>query len=241
MYGFRWRSIMPSNNGRDELPQWKDLWKGIDDAVHKVTGKLRVSQKVFPTPKWTGRNNVPSDVIDRKTMTIQEGRTRPYLEVAVKFKLTNSQVDSEATLGEGKTLASFAAKSLAQAEDLLFLRGYRASKELLDEAGVTVSNVDQGAEIGLLDEAEKDEVVQVPPAGTKDPIYGDETFKAVVRGIAILTTKGHAGPYALILEPSLFADTYGLPPNSQSTTAERLKPLLDGGFYMSLAVPLYRG
>src|SRR5262245_20777145 len=114
---------MATNNlNRDDL--WtKDVWADIDKAVLAEVGPIRVAQKVFPTTTMAGASNVPADVFDPATMSIEEGKTKPFIEISVDFRLTQSQVDNETTLHTARTLAKLAAKSLALAEDTLTFRG----------------------------------------------------------------------------------------------------------------------
>jgi uncharacterized linocin/CFP29 family protein len=79
-----------------------------------------------------------------------------------------------------------------------------------------------------------------PPAPS--PLYGEETFKAVTNGIAKLVSKAQAPTYALFLPTGIYADTF-IPPSSASlvTTADRIKPLVEGGFYTSGVLPADEG
>src|SRR5215208_4159564 len=106
---------MPNNLGRDEL--WgPEVWQEIDSAVLAEVGRIRVAQKVFPGMQSPNGQYVPADTFDPSTMTIAEGETKPFLEISVEFRLTQGQVDGEATLHTGRTLARLAAKSTALAE-----------------------------------------------------------------------------------------------------------------------------
>jgi uncharacterized linocin/CFP29 family protein len=70
------------------------------------------------------------------------------------------------------------------------------------------------------------------------PTYGENTFIAVTDGIAKLIAKAQAPPFALFLPTAVYADTFS-PPSAASlvTTADRAKPLVDGGFYTSGVLP----
>src|SRR5262249_32595684 len=76
-----------------------------------------------------------------------------------------------------------------------------------------------------------------PPAGG----YGSATFDGVVRGIALLIGPGHPGPFALFLSTEIYADTYQTVGLTQTTTAERIIPLVTGGFYGTGSLPLATG
>src|SRR5215208_5430271 len=85
--------------------------------------RIRVLAKVLPTRPMPDASTVPADDIDLNTMTIAEGETKPFIEISLAFDLSQGQVDEEADLGTCHTLAKFATKSVALAEDTIFLRG----------------------------------------------------------------------------------------------------------------------
>ncbi len=225
---------MNNNLGRDQV--WNpDVWKVIDKAVLDEVGRIRVVQKVFQSSPSPSPSNVPADAFDREKMTIAEGKTKPFIEISIEFSLTNSQVNDEATLRTGRTLAKMATKSLALAEDKLFLQGAKAK---LDD-NIKVVNRDS-AEDGLLGEATGDAIEVKLLNPVHDGIsaaYGEETFKAVTKAISELNSKGQPGPYALLLESSVYADTFAPLPTTLVTTADRLTPLLTGGFYGTGTLP----
>ena len=73
-------------------------------------------------------------------------------------------------------------------------------------------------------------------------IYGENVFSAVVAGIAKLVSKGQAPNYALFLPTRVYADTFVPPSNgSLTTTADRIKPLVEGGFFGTGTLPPNRG
>jgi hypothetical protein len=72
------------------------------------------------------------------------------------------------------------------------------------------------------------------------PIWGENLFSAVATGIFNLTAnKAQAPKYALFLPVDAYADTF-VPPSNASlvTTAERIRPLVEGGFYGTGALPV---
>lgn len=74
------------------------------------------------------------------------------------------------------------------------------------------------------------------------PLYGENTFKAVTEGISKLVAKAQAPAYALFLPTGVYADTFAPPsPASLVTTADRIKPLVEGGFYSSGVLPPNEG
>lgn len=253
---------MANNNlGRDKV--WNtDIWADIDKAVTAEVLRLRVVQKLLPSSQDGNGQYVPADVFDNATMTIAEGQTKPYLEISVEFKLTQGQADDESTLHTGKTLARLAAKAVAQAEDALFLQGKNPAPAL--PATTKVVNRDW-AGAGLLGAtgapppappaggAPEVELIMDPaganalaiavraPAGAPPDDYGTNTFQAVTKGISELTRRGQPGPYALILSSDVYASTYAPLPGTLVTTADRLTPLLAGGYYGTGTLPPKNG
>jgi uncharacterized linocin/CFP29 family protein len=224
---------MPNNLGRDQL--WtKEVWADIDKAVLDEVGSIRVVQKVFSSTNMPNAANVPADKFDADEMKIAEGITKPFIEISVEFSLTQSQVDNEATLHTGRTLAKLAAKSLALAEDTLLLQGHGAQ---LPNRMKVINR--QSAEEGLIGVGDGRDIPvrALEPGGGTTAVYGASLFTAVTNGIAELNKKGQPGPYALLLESSVYADAFSPVANTLATTADRLTPLLTGGFYGTGALP----
>ena len=224
---------MPNNLGRDQL--WTtDIWADLDKAVLDEVGRIRVVQKVFNAENMPNASNVPADEFNPQQMAIAEGRTKPFMEISVDFSLTQAQVDNESTLHTGRTLARLAAKALALAEDALILQGDDA--ELPETPRVRVINRDSTGD-GLYGEGEHEHPIPVVLGGAKGNINGANLFAAVTKGIAQLTAAGQPGPFALLLESSVYADAFAPLPSTLVTTADRLTPLLTGGFYGTGALP----
>jgi uncharacterized linocin/CFP29 family protein len=231
---------------------WPDaLWKEINDAVLAEAGKIRACQKVFPTTVLKDHvTEVPNQVINFTDMSIREGSTKPLAEIYLEFALTREQVSNEGTARICKTLARMAAKSIALAEDAVIFQGQKA----VLPANVKVDLIDSTGD-GLLGEAgpqkpDDDEAnsVSVPidvrlvGHGRSGVLYGENTFAAVASGIAKLVRKAQAPEYALFLPTRAYADTFA-PPGDQSltTTADRIEPLVKGGFHGTGALPPDRG
>lgn len=218
---------MNGSLGRDKV--WTpEIWGEIDKAVKAEVGQIRVAQKVFPSVQFSNGAVVPADILDFTTMTVQEGQTKPFIELSVEFTLTQSQVENEATLRTGRTLARLSAKAVALAEDTIFFQGKGAAL-----AGVRVVNRDS-AEDGLLGKAGAPVVVDPKAKGYPESIFG-----AVAGGISTLIGNAQPGPYGLFLESSVYADTYAPLPTTLVTTADRIIPLVPGGFHATgtLLVP----
>jgi uncharacterized linocin/CFP29 family protein len=126
-----------------------------------------------------------------------------------------------------------AAKEIALTEDSIIFQG----KDFTLPTGITADQQDSTKK-GLLGEAtEEIEVKKLTPA-KPGIVYGENVFAKVAEGIAKLTEKAQAPKYALFLPTSVYADTF-VPPSAASlvTTAERIKPLVEGGFYGTGTLP----
>jgi uncharacterized linocin/CFP29 family protein len=242
---------------------WPDaVWKDIRDAVVKEVAKVRVVQKVFPTTVLdTSPTEVIDDIINFADMSIREGSTKSFVEIFQEFPVTNTQVAKEAQLNTTRTLAQMAAKAIALGEDMIIFQGTNGNLP----ANVSAEQRDS-AELGLLGVANPEDAndgdptkVSVPidvnpvdeeEARAKRPgierrrgvIYGENMFTAVSQGIAKLTSKGQAPKFALFLPTRAYADTFA-PPSVASlvTTADRIRPLVEGGFYGTSQLPDNRG
>lgn len=230
------------------------VWKEINDAVKMEMGKVRIAQKVFPTMMFdTNPTEIPNDVInfqDPDGLSIKEGRTKPFVEIYQEFPLTNTQVGKEAQIKTCKTLARMAAKALALAEDTILFQGDtgklpgNVKADLIDSAAAGLLG-----EANPLDADDDDEnKVTIPilvnrlVASETKAVFGENVFSAVAEGRAILNSKAQAQNYALFLPTKVYADTH-VPPSKASlvTTAERIKPLVEGGFYGTGTLPPDKG
>jgi uncharacterized linocin/CFP29 family protein len=217
-----------NNLGRENV--WTaETWSDIDKAVNSQAGQVRVAQKVFPGTPLPSAAVVPDDSFDPAKIEIPEGLTKPFLEISVEFPLTQSQVDNEGTLGTGKALAKLAVKTVGLIEDTLFFQG----KDATVPGTVKVVNKDS-AGTGLLGRASTTITVS-----RSDKDYPETIFQSVVEGISHLVADLQPGPYALFLESEIYADTYKPLTQSLITPADRIIPLVTGGFYATgtLAVP----
>jgi uncharacterized linocin/CFP29 family protein len=122
--------------GRDKL--WnQQIWSDIDNAVRDEVGRIRVAQKVFPCTLLPSGQQVPADKVGPELLHIEEGETKPFVEIWVEFTLTQSQVESEESLHTGRTLARMAANKVATAEDALLFQGEVDAKTHLKSMSIT--------------------------------------------------------------------------------------------------------
>ena len=238
-------------NNSNEVNWGPEIWQEINDAVKTETMKVRTAQKVFPSTGFdTSPTEIANDVINFEDLSIREGLTKPFVELYHEFPLTATQVGKEPQLKTCKTLARMAAKAIALAEDTVIFQGKEGQLPAHVKADLVSS-----AGSGLLGEANPEDAddndpnkvsrpidVKFPPDPKPGVLYGENTFSAVATGIAKLTAKAQAPGFALFLPVKAYADAH-VPPGDASlvTTAERIKPLVEGGFMETVTLPQDRG
>ncbi len=229
------------------------VWKEINDAVVMEVGKVRTAQKTLSTVSFTTcPPSIANETIDfaAECLSIKEGQTKSFVELSVPFCLTETQICHERELKTAKTLARMAAKALALAEDGVIFQGSslklpaNVHAKLLDSSGT-----------GLLGEANPTDASDSDPNKVSVPItvprvtgdrpgilFGENLFSAVVQGIAKLTAKAQAPPFALFLPPTVFADAHvPAAPASYVTAAQQLASMLEGGLVETVNLPADRG
>ncbi len=238
-------------NSANELGWDASIWKDIDDTVVTEMGRVRSAQKVFPATQFeTSPTEIANDLINFSDLSIREGQTKSFVEIFQEFTLTSAQAMNEAQINTCRTLAQMAAKSVALAEDTVLFQGTSGKlpagvkAELLESAGG-----------GLLGEANPKDANDDDPLKVSVPIvvprvagrragllFGENGFTAVADGIAKLTAKAQAPKFALFLPVKVFADTFVASSEaSLVTTADRIKPLVEGGFQDTVTLPQDRG
>jgi uncharacterized linocin/CFP29 family protein len=181
---------------------------------------------------------VPSDTVEIKPnapLAVIETGFTPLNEIWVDFTLTNPQVIAEESQMTAVTLATRATNILSQFFDLLIFQGDKAKSHKLFTDKM-VSMRDQSLAVtGLLSASQ---VVDVKPANTKKPgEWGENTFTKVAEGYTKLQGAGHYGPYALVLPPEPYADTFRSFPKTLIYPAERIKPLVTAGYHGTGTLP----
>jgi uncharacterized linocin/CFP29 family protein len=76
-----------------------------------------------------------------------------------------------------------------------------------------------------------------PFPGGQGIIYSENTFNRVVEGINYLVGQLQPGPFGLILHYDVYADTYSAGGPGFTITADRITPLVTGGFFATAALP----
>jgi uncharacterized linocin/CFP29 family protein len=221
------------NNSASRTGFWTDqVWATIDDGVTKAVGAIRVAQKVFPTTQLPGVTSVPADHFDPADMSIAEGLTRPYVELAVEFPLTNGQVNDDLAGATAITLSKLAAKSLALAEDMIIFQGRDANLPAAVRIESGRDSIGHGI-VGLVGNRRIDVAPPDPAAPTNS---GGGILAAISQGIARLTADLQAPPFALIEDTNAFAATWGSVINGAPAYTV-LNQVLTGGIYGTGALP----
>ena len=230
---------------------WSDaVWQDIKDSVLTELGNVRVCQKVFPTipPSEPPGGEVPNEVVNFEDLSIEEGQTKPFVELRVPFALSYAQMMTAPETGIAKTLAKMAAKIAGLAEDGVILRGGAT----VLPANVEVDRIASAGK-GLLGEAEREDADDGDPNKVSEPVdvplvtdrpgrlYAENTFSAVTKGISKLVAKGQAPAYALLVPPEVYADAFVPEGGNLGTFGDAIQALVEGGFYSVSTMPKDRG
>lgn len=231
---------MNGSLGRDRV--WNEhIWSEIDKAVREEVGRIRVAQKVFPSPVV---NNVLPVSTSRVWPVPPAGVAldvfQPLFEISTRFVLTQAQVDGEENVRLAVSFARSAASRISAAEDRLLFFGPRGIPAL--PAGVTVTNQPAVPPIippGFVAEAVFFAAIQVPPLVRVAPPPavqpGDlgEIVTAIAQGIAALNGRAQPGPYAFFVPPYRYAQIFApVGAGLLQTPGDQLNHVVTGGLYM---------
>ena len=216
------------------LSDWdRPTWDSINNSVKTAIGNIRVAQRVFLATQLSGVTAVPANILHHDQVSITEGQTKPYIEISAEFTMTYGQVNDDPNGLTGITLAKLAAKSLAMAEDMLFLEG----KDAAMPPGVRVESGRESAGEGMLGLVRPEMTFAVHQSDPALPTNsGGEILAAVAKGIAVLTKEGQAPPFGLILDTNSFAQTWGSVINGAPTYTV-LNPIITQGIFGTGAMP----
>jgi len=227
---------MNGSLGRDRL--WnQQIWSDIDKVVQEEMGRIRVAQKVFPS---TVVNNVlpvsANRVVPFGYLSMPpppppvtgDDEFQPLFEISMEFVLTQAQVDGEENVRLGRSLARSAASAIADAEDTILFLGPDSIPAILDPAGVIVTN-QPAVPPGFVAEAGNYLPTPILAGGAGQP---PQILTAVADGIAELNARDQPGPYALLLSPFRYAQTFAPAPGLLLTPGDQLIRVVTGGFYI---------
>jgi uncharacterized linocin/CFP29 family protein len=217
------------NLGREALAWSQELWSDLDKAVHEEMLRTAVSSRLLPVSHPpASAATVPADVIDPATMTIDDGGVLQLLELSAEFSLTQAQVDAEPALGTARSLATRAANLLARAEDLVVLQGEKAREGLPEHVS---ARGPLGP--GLLASGD--------PLSDRGEATSARMAELVAEAYGRLQANGRNGPYALALSSGVFAEMFAPLNGSPLTPADRIRPLVEGAFVGTGALPPANG
>ena len=207
---------------------------------------MRSAQKVLPATVFeTGPTEIANDVINFSDLSVREGQTKSFVEIFQEFTLTSAQATNEAhATPAGRSPRWRRSRSRWRRTRSFF----RAHGKL--PGGVHADQV-ESAGAGLLGEANPNDANDDDPLKVSVPIvvprvagkragllFGENVFTAVADGIAKLIAKAQAPKFALFFPVKVFADTFVASSEaSLVTTADRIKPLVEGGFQETVSLP----
>ncbi len=175
-------------------------------------------------------------------LNVDEAATYPLVEIWVEFALTPQQIQREMDLATACILASRATNILAQAKDLLIFQGDAATLDpLFTQNRVRFRSGPAGTGLyhAVPDDPERVLTVTALPDG---PLrFAERTYLRVTEGCARLKSRGHYGPYVLVLHTFPYADTYAPLATTPMTPGEMLEPLVTAGFYETGTLPPMSG
>lgn len=238
------------NNGDPRDIDWtKEPWKSVNYAVDAEFKRTAIGARFLPPygPISADAKNVPSDTITitKDTMSVDDDPpqgTTAIVDAAVEFTL-NTQQFHESDLTTIYTLATRAANLLAQTQDLILFQGSNATsvaKEFFGSNPIVLQQKENRKEttglppglVGLLSPTPKTRVkVPLKHNGFKgddgdEPVYSENTARAVAKAYSLLQAEGHNGPYALVLQADQLADTLAPLDNTLIMPADRIKPFV---------------
>jgi hypothetical protein len=182
--------------------------------LQTAMGPMQVARSVFPTVVTGKDESISADTIDPATGVPTTGVTRAVATLQYPFQLAPVQVNDPA-LTIAMNQVTLAAQAIAVTEDRLFLNGQDADlpkRPAPRGAGAPLVNVAaadlQKLNTGLIGIAAANKKIEVPPSAPGVQAWGVNTYTKVLEAIAEFTLNAQGPPYALILAPDVFADTY---------------------------------
>jgi hypothetical protein len=241
---------MPNNLGHEKIPQWNtDIWNAIDKAVadeHKLTA-IAAQFLTPPVPDGSMDGTVPADTVqagEDGILSVDESEMRSIVEIAVQFRVRQSQVEHEAQTKTAESLATRAANLLAKGEDLLIFQGLTALEAPLFASKTVVLRLPKSKKPSSPVDAflfPNEQIIPVHPSesSASGPLYGDNTYAAVAEGYARLQ-ENHYGRQALVLPSTIYADTFATRATTleiPAITADRIKGLIGNFVFGTSTLP----
>ena len=212
----------------------------VATALQTAAGAISVAQNIFyADTSYAGATSVPADIFNPDTMSIEEGVTQQFVEITSEFRLTSGQAqDMSGTTA--MTLATFAARNLALAQDLVFFQG--ANVELPKTVRIETGRESAGK--GLFGLAQHE--IHVKPGDTKTPTNsGLEILAAVIEGVSVLASPKNLQPgkFVVILDNHAYAAAGGSAINGipTLTVLSSLTAMLTEQVYNAAGLPPLSG
>jgi uncharacterized linocin/CFP29 family protein len=223
-------------NGTNGISWGQDVWDGINQAVATEIKRSAVVAKLLPVVgPFPDALTIPSDRISPGQLAIAEDAVQPLVELSAEFTLTPTQAQAQTTLLSATTLATRAANLLAQAEDALLFQGDSAKDHEVFKFIARRGSIG----IGLVNSAPHH--VEVKPVNAAEGRYGENTFAAVAKAYTLLQASGQYGPYALVLNDKVYADTFAPLPGTLTAPSDRIAALATAGFVGAGTLPARTG
>lgn len=231
-------------NRKNAALMWSpEIWSAVYEAVTAENRRTEIAAKFLPIYAVMPETlTVPSDTTliggKRVTLTVDEAATDPLIEIWVEFILTPQQVEKEMDLQSARTLAIRATNFLVKGQDTLIFQGQSAVENdpLFTSKRVRFRSGPAGN--GLLNAPlPEDQIIEIPSADPKQPVFRERTLRALTEGCARLKGRGQYGPFALILEDLPYGDAYAPLPNTLITAGDRIKCITASGFFGTGTLP----
>jgi len=235
--------------------QWDPAaWKAIQDAVMGEDEQINIGKLILPHIQVTSETlTIPAERIVRGEMlTVDESGIVAIIDIAVDFALSTALVDRDKAKESSitGTVAMYGQKDLSAGRDVLIFQGYNgfAGNDFFKHKQVRVTNLphrnhyqteDSYIEAlkrffgpGLLGAAEEIkqivpvEPIEVDPHDPSGNKYGENTYTAVVKAIALAIGKQHRGPWSLALPFDKFSDANSAIPATLNTPGDRIYKLI---------------
>src|SRR5262245_65164763 len=94
---------MSDNAGHDKIPNWTpEMWMAIDKAVSDEHMLTAIAAKFLapPVPDSSGHGTVPADRVlngNGGVLSVDESETQTVIEIAVQFRVRQTQTNDEKT------------------------------------------------------------------------------------------------------------------------------------------------
>jgi len=232
---------MAQNN--PQLPWTDEQWDRVQQVICEEARKARVAASFLPIvgPLPPDTDYVSLDKLDYqpldppkaalKRMVVNDTETKRLCTLEIRVYLRGPQV-ADPELTSALQMFRRAANVLARIEDALIFKG-RSGNSLKGGLGsnqnvIWTIDPETGSDDGLCDAAGKQCIPLAPLAGSP-AISGEQLVSAVSEAIGKLESAGHLGPFACVLDQSLFKVAQTPSPGSLVLPQDSILPFLGGG------------